>query len=84
MVVEYVKLHSKQLPYKKGSNLPIKSKAREDISKKATKYEKCLWPELSFPPLNLLNIYPTEEALAIHAKYINDTMGELWSKELNS
>lgn len=41
------------------------------------------WAELKFPPLNLHNIYPTPAMVAIHAKHVYETMGDLWDEDLN-
>jgi len=35
-----------------------------------------VWPELKFPPINLLNVWPTKEMCAIHAEQQDPTLWE--------
>lgn len=35
-----------------------------------------MWPELKFPPINLYNVWPSKEMLAMHVEDLDQTLWE--------
>lgn len=50
-----------------------------------TNQQPIYWPKFTFPPLNLLNIYPSKEMVELHFKHNINMFEELeqLTKEIN-